>query len=76
MLIATERYELTMHRFREGNASVTDLNMAQSENDSAIRQYISDVSNYWRFYYKLRQYTLYDFIKGRDIEINVNEMIL
>ena len=76
MLIATERYELTMHRFREGNASVTDLNMAQSENDSAIRQYISDVSNYWRFYYKLRQYTLYDFIEGRDIEININEMIL
>ena len=30
MLIAAERYDLTMHRFREGNASVTDLNMAQT----------------------------------------------
>ena len=76
MRIASERYELTMHRFREGNASVTDLNMAQTENDSALRQYISDVSNFWTFYYRLRQYTLYDFIKGEDIEIDVKEMIL
>jgi len=76
MLIASERYELTMHRFREGNASVTDLNMAQTENDSALRQYISDISNFWTYYYALRQYTLYDFINGRDLEIDVKEMIL
>ena len=73
--IASERYELTMHRFREGNATVTDLNMAQTENDSALRQYISDISNFWIFYYRLRQFTLYDFIKGCDLEIDVKEMI-
>ena len=76
MKVASERYDLTMHRFREGNATVTDLNMAQTENDSAMRQYISDVSNFWTFYYSLRQYTLYDFINGTDLEIDVNEMIL
>ena len=76
MKVASERYELTMHRFREGNATVTDLNMAQTENDSAMRQYISDVSNFWTFYYSLRQHTLYDFINGTDLEIDVNEMIL
>ena len=75
MYIAAERYELTMHRFSEGNASVTDLNTAQSENDSAQRQYISDVSNFWTYYYTLRQHTLYDFIKGRDLEIDIYEMI-
>ena len=75
MLIAQERYQLTMHRFREGNATVTDLNMAQTENDSALRQYISDVSNFWLYYYSLRQYTLYDFINGCDLEIDVTEMI-
>ena len=76
MKIAAERYELTMLRFKEGNASVTDLNMAQTENDSALRQYIGDVSNFWIYYYSLRQSTLYDFIKNEDIEIDVNEMIL
>ena len=75
MHIASERYELTMHRFREGNASVTDLNTAQSENDSALRQYISDLSNFWTYYYTLRQHTLYDFIKGCDLEIDIYEMI-
>lgn len=75
MLIASERYELTMHRFREGNASVTDLNMAQSENDSALRQYVSDLCNFWIYYYTLRQHTLYDFIKGCDLEIDIYEMI-
>ena len=75
MFIASERYELTMHRFREGNASVTDLNMAQSENDSALRQYISDLCNFWIYYYTLRQHTLYDFIKGCDLEIDIYEMV-
>ena len=75
MLIAEERYELTMHRFKEGNATVTDLNTAQTEKDSALRQYISDVSNFWMYYYGLRQYTLYDFIKGCDLEVDVKEMI-
>ena len=75
MLIAAERYDLTMHRFREGNATVTDLNMAQTENDSAQRQYISDLCNFWIFYYTLRQYTLYDFINNCDLEIDVTEMI-
>ena len=75
MFVASERYELTMHRFREGNASVTDLNMAQSENDSALRQYVSDLCNFWIYYYTLRQHTLYDFIKGCDLEIDIYEMI-
>ena len=75
MLIAAERYDLTMHRFREGNASVTDLNMAQTENDSAQRQYISDLCNFWIYYYTLRKYTLFDFINNCDLEIDVNEMI-
>ena len=76
MNIASERYDLTMHRFKEGHASVTDLNLAQTENDNALRQYINDVSNFWIYYYTLRQYTLYDFIKGCDLNINVQEMIL
>ncbi len=75
MTIAGERYQLTMEDFRNGSASVTDLNTAQSENDSAVQKYITDVSNYWNYYYTLRQYALYDFIAGRDIDVNEEEMI-
>ena len=75
MLIAQERYELMMEKFRSGKASVMELNTAQSENDTALQKYITDVSNFWEYYYTLRQYTLYDFIKGQDLDIDVNEMI-
>lgn len=73
--IASERYSLMMEKFRNGNASVTDLNTAQSENDTALQRYINDISNYWAYYYKLRQYALYDFIAGRDIDIDPEEMM-
>ena len=73
--IASERYDLMMEKFRNGNASVTDLNTAQSENDTALQKYINDISDYWSYYYKLRQYTLYDFIEGRDIDIDPEEMV-
>lgn len=76
MQIAQERYELMIEKFRSGKASVMELNTAQSENDTARQKYITDVSNFWEYYYTLRQYTLYDFIKGEDLEIDVNEMIL
>ena len=75
MLIALERYELMMEKFRSGKASVMELNTAQSENDTALQKYITDVSNFWEYYYTLRQYTLYDFIKGKDLDIDFNEMI-
>lgn len=73
--ISEERYSLMMDKFREGNASVTDLNTAQSEKDAALQKYVSDVSNYWIFYYKLRQYALYDFMSGNDIDVNPEEMV-
>ena len=75
MHIAQERYELMMEKFRSGKASVMELNTAQSENNSALQKYITDVSNFWDYYYTLRQYTLYDFIKGENLDIDVNEMI-
>ena len=73
--IAQERYELTMERFRSGNASVTDLNTARSENDTAIRQYVSDIGAYWRYYYALRKMALYDFLRNEDIDVDFMEMV-
>ena len=72
--IARERYSLVMDNFRNGTASVTDLNTARSESDSAVQQYITDLSNFWVYYYTLRKYTLYDFILGQDIEVSLDEL--
>ena len=64
-----------MDRFRSGSASVLDLNTARAENDSARSQYITDMSNFWNYYYTIRQYTLFDFLAGEDVTVDVNEMI-
>jgi hypothetical protein len=37
------------------------LNASISEKDSARRNYISALYNYWSLYYTLRSMTLYDF---------------
>ena len=75
MEIATERYTLMMDKFRSGNATVTDLTNAQNDSDSALSKYVGDLSNYWNYYYTLRKLTLYDFLAGRDIDIDVKEMV-
>ncbi len=75
MKIAAERYRLMMEKFRNGNASVTDLNTAQSENDSALQKYINDVSNFWTYYFRLQKYALYDFRAGKDVDVNVGELV-
>lgn len=72
--IAQERYSLIMEKFRNGTASVTDLNTAQSECDSATAKYIEDLASYWNYYYTLRQLTLFDFMTGKDIDVDFEEL--
>ena len=73
--IASERYALTMEKFRSGSATVTELNTAQTENDQATARYINDLSNFWNYYYALRKLALYDFLEGKDLDVDYEEMI-
>ena len=73
--ISSERYALMLESFSRGDASVTDLNNAQNEYDAASTQYVTDLGNFWQYYYTLRQLTLYDFIAEHDIDVNPEELI-
>lgn len=75
MEIASERYSLMMEKFRKGNATVTELTNAQSDNNTARTKYLTDISDFWNHYYTLRQYTLHDFLGGKDIDVNFEEMV-
>lgn len=66
--IAEERYEIMRKRFETGSVSVTDLNTAQQEMESAKYQYISQLNTFWNDYYSLQKSTLYDWIMKKDIE--------
>ena len=72
--IAEERYGITRRRFETGAVSVTDLNTAQQEMESAKSQYISQLQTFWTDYYTLQKSTLHDWIHGTDIEVDFGKM--
>ncbi len=73
--IAEERYDITRRRFEAGSISVTDLNTAQQELESAKMQYISQLQTFWTDYYTLRRATLYDWVGKRDLSVDFEEII-
>ncbi len=75
LLIADERYEITKQRFQNGGITVTELNTAQEELDSASEQYVSQLSAFWNSYYELQKLTLYDFIEKRDLSEDFDRLI-
>ncbi len=59
--VAENGYKIALKRFQNGEISITDLNIALSERETAKRDYIGSLSTYWLAYYNLRILTLYDF---------------
>ena len=72
--IAEERYGIMKRRFENGAVTVTDLNTAQQEFESARHQYISQLQQCWADYYEIQRLTLHDFIRKRDLEIDVEKL--
>ena len=60
---AQRRSEVARKLYLLGKSTTLDLNASISEKDSARRNYISALYNYWNLYYGLRSLTGYDFEK-------------
>lgn len=73
--IAEERYDITRKRFETGAVSVTDLNTAQQELESAKSQYIALLQTFWTDYYTLQKSTLYDWINHTNIYVDFDRII-
>ncbi|WP_036914432.1 TolC family protein [Prevotella sp. FD3004] len=73
--IAVERYEITRKRYEAGAVSVTELNTAQQEMESAKAQYISQLSSFWNDYYTLQKATLYDWKNKKDLIVDFESLI-
>ncbi len=73
--IADERYEITKKRFETGAVTVTDLNTAWQEAESARSGYISQLRAFWISYYSLRKATLYDWIRNTDLFADYEKLI-
>jgi outer membrane protein TolC len=72
--VAENGYLIAIRKFQNGEISITDLNISLSERESAKRDYIDSLMDYWEAYYNLRILTLYDFETGKKISY-VNPMI-
>ncbi len=65
--VAGNGYKIALKKFQNGELSITDLNISLQERESAKRDYIRSIQNYWIAYYSLRERTLYDFELGHNI---------
>jgi outer membrane protein TolC len=66
--VAENGYQIALKKFQNGEISITDLNIALAERESAKRDYIQSLEDYWEAYYNLRILTLYDFELNRKID--------
>jgi len=73
--LARRRYEVTSENFRNGTINVLDLNTAQSEKDQAAKRYITDLNNYWQYYFNIRRLSLYDYLRNKDIGTDFDKLI-
>jgi outer membrane protein TolC len=72
MQLATMAYNVTKERFIIGKADLNSLTLSLNRQNSAQRNYISALRNYWLNYYKLRKLTLFDFQTGEALNVELN----
>ena len=61
---AERRNDVARRLYLLGESTILDLNASILEKDTAKRNYIEALYNYWSLYYTLRSMTLYDFEKN------------
>jgi outer membrane protein len=64
---ARKRYEITYQRYLIGKISITDLNLALADQESARRGYLQSVRDFWMALYEIRGMTLYDFVGDKSL---------
>ncbi|NDV65519.1 TolC family protein [Bacteroides sp. 224] len=67
MKLADQAYNVTKQRFIIGKADLNSLTLSQNRQNTAQKNYIYALSNYWQNYYKLRKLTLFDFEKNKTL---------
>jgi hypothetical protein len=65
--VAENGYLIALKKFQNGEISITDLNISLGERESAKRDYIRSIEDYWESYFMIRIMTLYDFEFERKI---------
>jgi outer membrane protein TolC len=67
LILALMAYNVTKERFIIGKADLNSLTLSLNRQNSAQRNYLSSLRDYWLNYYKLRKLTLFDFGKQESL---------
>ncbi|MDR2847484.1 MAG: TolC family protein [Bacteroidales bacterium] len=73
--VAQKGYEVARQRYFTGKVTVTDLNIADDAKNAAKQKYIQELGTYWQYYYRVRQYTLFDFLNNKPLDVNFDDII-
>lgn len=68
--LANMAYNVTKERFILGKADINSLTLSLNRQNTAQRNYISALRDYWVNYYKLRRLTLFDFIRNEQLVVS------
>lgn len=74
-IIAQQRYKTSIETFLIGKINTLDLNDAQNSKDQARQKHISELYNYWSYFYQIRSPTLWDFERDTELEVDFEEVI-
>ena len=74
-IIAQQRYKTSIETFLIGKINTLDLNDAQNSKDQARQKHISELYNYWSYFYQTRSLTLWDFERDTELEVDFEEVI-
>lgn len=73
--IAQQRYKTSIETFLIGKINTLDLNDAQNSKDQARQKRISELFNYWSYYYQIRSLTLWDFSRNEELEADFEAIV-
>jgi len=69
-----KRYDISYQRYLIGKISVTDLNLALSDQESARRAYLQSIRDFWMALFEIRGLTLYDFVNDKPLMLQTPEV--
>ena len=74
--IAQQRYKTSVETFIIGRISTLDLDDARKSKDEVRQNHISALLAYWNYFYQMRYFALYDFVKESPLDAEFETLIL
>ncbi len=73
--VAKQAYETTKQRFLIGKVDVPTLSLILNRQDNANTNYLNALYSYWKYYYTIRELTLFDFEKGVSLTQDFDKLL-